>query len=110
MFKKVFSLWWPDEQILSEPGVSGLEGSCRLLGYPGAVAWPVLVRDLSVDSARLMLHRRIEAETLLVLDLDGAFPRRLIAQVSQCTPQAGGWLAVCDLVERLCEEELLQLA
>ena len=93
-------------------------GSCGLIdtsavgqGDPDSEEmWPLVIRDLSVGGAGVLLARRFELGTELVIELSAGLdapPRRLPARVVRVVPEkAGHWVHGCAFAKKLSEEEL----
>jgi DNA-binding response OmpR family regulator len=75
--------------------------------------WWGRLRDVSVSGVRLLLNRRFEPGTLLVLDVPGSVGEdghQLFACVVRVAPGAGGgWELGCTFTQRLTENELRAL-
>lgn len=91
-----------------------LKGQCRPSGHAFSTGvWPVNVRDISVSGIALVLSRRFEPGTILVVELldqkeqvSQIFLVR-VARVEQLADRA--WLLGCTLARRLDENELKAL-
>jgi serine/threonine protein kinase len=72
--------------------------------------WPATVEDLSSSGLALVLARRVERGTILVVDLEGANGRTvksLQAKVVRLQARGfGQWLVGCQLLEPLSPEEV----
>jgi hypothetical protein len=72
--------------------------------------WPATVEDLSSSGLALVLARRVERGTILVVDLEGADGRTvksLQAKVVRLQARGfGQWLVGCQLLEPLSPEEV----
>jgi hypothetical protein len=90
-----------------------LEGVCRPLAGAGGSSWPAEIRDLSAGGVGLLLGRRFERGTNLLVEVR---PRRreaqrtLLARVVPVEPSAGqGWSVGCQLTQGFSGEELMEL-
>lgn len=76
----------------------------------GEACLPAGVQDISRDGISLVLHRPIEPETLINVELQGEMlklPRVLLARVTHVTPRhSGHWLVGCEFVLGLTDDEL----
>ena len=72
--------------------------------------WPARIRDISLRGVGLLLSRRFERGTILVIELQGTgkiCERMLIARVVHTTPHdAGDWIVGCEFINPLGEEDL----
>jgi serine/threonine protein kinase len=73
--------------------------------------WPLVVRDVSLGGVGVLLARRFEPGTELVIELGGGQPdvppRKLQTRVVRVEPEvAGHWLHGCVFVTPLTEDEL----
>jgi hypothetical protein len=77
------------------------------------LSWPGKVRDVSAAGIGLILSRRFEPSTCLVIDLPTPGPRppdTLLALVLYCTPLPHRqWLLGCAFATELSEDELQRL-
>ncbi len=91
----------------------GLEAFCRSVAAVKDDPWPARVRDLSSGSIGLLLTRRFEPGTLLVIELEKkthSLTHTLVARVVHATAQnGGGWMVGCTLANRIAEDDLQAL-
>jgi hypothetical protein len=84
------------------------------LGKGQDVCLVARVRDLSCDGIGLGLTQAVAPGTILNVELQGTdrqLPCFLLARVKHITPQADDtWLAGCQFVRRLTEDELQALS
>lgn len=95
----------------SEDGF-GLDNSCRPIGTERTEAWAACVRDLSTGGMGLILNRRFEPGTLLVVDLqdaEQAAHRTLLVRVARVHKEGQIWLLGCEFIHKMTEQELLAL-
>ena len=77
--------------------------------------WPARVRDLSSGSIGLLLTRRFEPGTLLVIELekkkqDQSLSHTLVGRVVHATQNSnGGWMLGCTLANKIAEDDLQDL-
>ncbi len=88
-----------------------LEGQCRPMdSLQLSAAWPVTIRDVSAGGFQLLLSRRFEPGTLLVVDVhdgQGQATRMLLARVVRVTSLAKGrWILGCTFTVPLTPEDL----
>ena len=90
--------------------VRNLAAFCQLLtAESNAIWWQGVTRDISTGGLGLVVNYRLLPGKLLAIQLEGV-PRRLLARVLHATRQAdGGWIAGCELISQLTEEELCAL-
>lgn len=86
-------------------------GRCRPVQTPGAVApWPARIWDVSGGGVALILDRRFEAGTLLMIecpDDNGTATDRLLARVLHALElRDNRWFLGCRLMDELEEEEV----
>ena len=91
--------------------VCQLEGQCRPMdSMQLSAAWPVTIRDLSATGLQLLLSRRFEPGTLLVVDVhdnQGQATRMLLARVIRVASLAKGrWILGCTFTVPLTPEDL----
>ena len=91
-----------------------LEGQCRPVENPQvAAAWPATVLDISCGGFQLLLSRRFEPGTLLVVDVHdpaGHATRMLVARVARVTTLTRGrWIHGCAFSVPLTAEDLESL-
>lgn len=89
---------------------AGLEASCRSVTSVKDDPWPARVRDLSSGSIGLVLTRRFEPGTLLVIELENkeqSLNHTLVGRVVRATAQnSGAWMLGCTLANRIAEDDL----
>jgi hypothetical protein len=88
-----------------------LEGQCRPMdSLQLSAAWPVTIRDICAGGCQLLLSRRFEPGTLLVIDvLDGHNQpaRMLLARVVRVASLARGrWILGCTFTVPLTSDDL----
>jgi PilZ domain-containing protein len=88
-----------------------LEGQCRPMdSLQLSAAWPVSIRDMSRSGFQLLLSRRFEPGTLLVVDVhdaEGQATRMLLARVVRVSSLAKGrWVLGCTFTVPLTPEDL----
>jgi hypothetical protein len=74
--------------------------------------WPARIRDISLHGVGLLLSRRFEVGTILVIELQGTAKvceRMMIARVAHATPHEGEWVMGCQFINPLSEDELKEL-
>jgi len=91
-----------------------LEGQCRPVVNPQvAAAWPATILDISCGGFQLLLSRRFEPGTLLVVDVHdaaGQATRMLVARVARVTSLVRGrWVHGCAFSVPLSAEDLASL-
>jgi len=87
--------------------------TCRPLTVAGPCTWPAIVRDVSVHSVTVQLHRRFERGTILSLTVADAQGDDLsfVAVVEQVQQrEAVNWLLRCRFIGKVSVEELAALA
>ncbi len=88
----------------------GLRGVCRPLVGSGGAGWPAEIRDVSAEGVGLLVNRRFECGTTLVVEVRTRrpeAPRTLLARVQRVEPDAKhGWLVGCRLAQALSAQEL----
>lgn len=93
----------------------GLEAYCRSVASVKDDPWPARVRDLSSGSIGLLLTRRFEPGTLLVIELekkkqDQSLSHTLVGRVVHATQNSnGGWMLGCTLANKIAEDDLQDL-
>ena len=88
-----------------------LEGQCRPVAHAHlAAAWPATIRDLSASGFQLLLSRRFEQGTLLVVDVQdptGHATRMLVARVVRVSSLVRGrWILGCAFTVPLTPDDL----
>jgi hypothetical protein len=90
-----------------------MEGACRPLGSERRTRWKAKLTDVSALGVGLLLSRRFEPGTILLLDLRGttaASPRRLLMRVVRVRAQGQlQWLVGCQLATALKPAEMQEL-
>lgn len=91
-----------------------LEGQCRpVQSSHMAAAWPATILDVSSSGFQLLLSRRFEQGTLLVVDVHdaaGQATRMLVARVARVTSLTRGrWIHGCAFSVPLTAEDLESL-
>lgn len=91
----------------------GIEAFCRSVAAVKDDPWPARVRDLSTGSIGLVLTRRFEPGTLLVIELEKkahGLSHTLVGRVVHATAQNnGGWMVGCTLANKIAEDDLQAL-
>jgi hypothetical protein len=90
----------------------GIEAFCRSVAAVKDDPWPARVRDLSSGSIGLVLTRRFEPGTLLVIELEkkaANLSHTLVGRVVHATAQTNGWMIGCTLANKLAEDDLQAL-
>jgi hypothetical protein len=91
----------------------GIEAFCRSVAAVKDDPWPARVRDLSSGSIGLLLTRRFEPGTLLVIELEKkaqSLSHTLVGRVVHATQySAGGWMVGCTLANKIAEDDLQAL-
>jgi hypothetical protein len=75
----------------------------------GDLRWPTKVRDISATGIGLLVSRRFEPGTILVVEMQGDPPvgeRLLLARVVHTTSAGGEWLVGCEFINPLSDDEL----
>jgi serine/threonine protein kinase len=89
------------------------DGFCQTLQGKKAGCWEAVIRDVSADGMGLILGRRFEPRTVLVLELNPTADlpaRRVLVRVVRAAPlPPGRWLLGCDFGVRLNEDEVNSL-
>jgi serine/threonine protein kinase len=89
----------------------GLDTSCRPLGGERRTRWKARVTDLSAMGIGLLLSRRFEPGTVLLLEVRGAGAsvRRLVVRVARVQQQGPRWSIGCQLGTNLTPLDLQEL-
>lgn len=91
----------------------GLEAFCRSVAAVKDDPWPARVRDLSSGSIGLLLTRRFEPGTLLVIELEKkaqSLSHTLVGRVVNATQSSGGsWSLACTLANKIADDDLQAL-
>ena len=89
------------------------ENSCRPITATQKDAWGATVRDLSTIGMGLVVSRRFELGTLLIVDLEDADhtsrSSMLVRVVRISQESKASWLLGCAFTTKLTESELLSL-
>ncbi len=89
---------------------SSMEGSCRAVGRAKESEWPLRIHDVSADGIGLLLGRRFEPRSVLLVEVSdrtGGPCRRLLVRVVRAAPLPGKtWLVGCIFARRLAHEDL----
>jgi serine/threonine protein kinase len=88
-----------------------LESSCLPIGGEADKPWKARIKDISARGIGLLMTRRFEPGTVLLLELQGEprplGPSRLLVRVMRVKEQSGRqWLVGCQLAYKLCPSEL----
>ena len=88
-----------------------LEGQCRPMdSLQLSAAWPVTIRDIGAGGCQLLLSRRFEPGTLLVVDVhdgQGQPARMMLARVVRVASLARGrWILGCAFSVPLTPDDL----
>jgi serine/threonine protein kinase len=100
-----------DERRVSVRFSSKQDSSCAPLGGERACRWPAKIQDISSTGLSLLLGRRFEPGTLLLLQPEGgedpSLPQTLLVRVRNARSQPRRkWLLGCTFARRLSEEEV----
>lgn len=91
----------------------GLEAHCRSVAAVKDDPWPARVRDLSAGSIGLLLTRRFEPGTLLVIELEhkeSSLSHTLVGRVVHASQSTNGsWMLGCTLANKIAEDDLQAL-
>jgi hypothetical protein len=75
-----------------------------------SAAWPVTIRDICSGGFQLLLSRRFEPGTLLVVDIhdsQGQATRMVLARVVRVTSLARGrWILGCSFTSPMTQDDL----
>jgi hypothetical protein len=92
---------------------SSLGGSCRAVGPAKESEWPLRIQDVSVDGIALVMGRRFEPRSVLLVEVSdpkGERCRQLLVRVVRAAPLADKtWLVACVFAHRLEKEDLENL-
>jgi len=97
---------------VKRPKPVGLEAFCRSVASVKDDPWPARVRDLSSGSIGLLLTRRFEPGTLLVIELEKksqSMSHTLVGRVVHATQTGGSWMLGCTLANKIAEDDLQAL-
>ncbi len=87
-----------------------LDAACQPVSGRAGHSWTAQVKNLSTSGVGLVLDRRFERGTILVLDLQGPggdLARTVLARVVHVTPQGEkGWLLGCAFTSELDDDDL----
>jgi hypothetical protein len=91
----------------------GVEAFCRSVAAVKDDPWPARVRDISSGSIGLLLTRRFEPGTLLVIELEKkeqSLSHTLVGRVVHAAQSNnGGWMVGCTLANKIAEDDLQAL-
>jgi eukaryotic-like serine/threonine-protein kinase len=93
---------------------SKAEGACSAIGAERRPRWRARIKDISTAGIAILVHRRFEPGTVLILNVQGQGalrPRQLLmraVRVARTAPRE--WLIGCTLVHKLTEEAVKELA
>jgi hypothetical protein len=97
----------------SDPESFSLDNSCRPITAPQREAWSATVRDLSTGGMGIVINRRFEPGTLLIVELEDAehtSSRSLLVRVVRAAQEARDcWFHGCAFTTKMTESELLGL-
>lgn len=99
----------PEERRTRDRYTCDLKSSCKPIEAQTATAWPAKIRDVSATGVRLMMFRRFEPGTLLVLELQdttGAARMFLACVVRVARQMRGRWSLGCALDVELDDKDL----
>jgi hypothetical protein len=87
------------------------EGQCKPVGnLHNSSSWPVTLQDISQGGFQLVMSRRFEPGTLLVVEVNAPqqdSPRMFLGRVVRVTmPAKGRWVLGCALSAPLAKEDL----
>src|SRR5262245_45904741 len=86
------------------------DATCHLVAAVGDSCWPARVVDLSTTGVRLLLRRRFEPESHVLVELANGrrvFSRALLMRVAHVEPAAdGAYLLGGEFARRLSHDEL----
>jgi hypothetical protein len=105
----------PEDERRADPRYRcALEQQCQPLGAgPSGEHWRGYVRDISTGGARVILGRRFEVGTVLMLamsSVSGTHSQRLLARVVRLSEEATGqWSLGCTFTRPLAPEDLQDL-
>ena len=90
------------------------EGQCKPVGnLHCSSSWPATVQDVSQNGFQLLMSRRFEPGTLLVVEVDlpqADCPRMFLGRVVRVAmPVKGRWVLGCALSAPLAKDELSTL-
>jgi serine/threonine protein kinase len=89
---------------------SSLEGSCRVVGTGKESEWPLRIHDISADGIALLLGRRFEPRSVLLVEVSSNTDvqcRFLLVRVIRAAPMQGKtWLVGCVFAHRLGKEDV----
>jgi PilZ domain len=90
----------------------GIEAFCRSVAAVKDDPWPARVRDLSSGSIGLILTRRFEPGTLLVIELEkktANLSTTLVGRVVHATAEKNAWAIGCTLANKIADDDLQAL-
>ncbi len=95
------------------PDGFGTENTCRPVTAKPDESWSALVRDLSTGGLGLLVNRRFEPGTLLIVDVQDAeqtISRSMLVRVVHAVREKdNAWALGCSFPTPLSEAELLSL-
>jgi PilZ domain len=87
--------------------------SCHLVAAVGETYWPARVLDISTTGVRLLLRRRFDLESRVLVELANgsrAFARALVMRVAHVEQQPdGSYLLGGEFARRLSHDEVMAL-
>lgn len=91
----------------------GLEAFCRSVAAVKDDPWPARVREIKTGSISLLLTRRFEPGTLLVIELEKkaqSLSHTLVGRVHHAAMSTNGsWELGCTLANKIAEDDLQAL-
>jgi hypothetical protein len=91
----------------------GVEAFCRSVAAVKDDPWPARVRELKTGSISLLLTRRFEPGTLLVIELEKkalSLSHTLVGRVAHAAMSSNGsWELGCTLANKIAEDDLQAL-
>jgi hypothetical protein len=97
------------ERRTSTRYASGLDATLQPVMARDGSPWVGQVLNISRCGLGILLNRRFEPRTLLVVELENAEPhasRTVLARVVHITPHEAGWLLGCALTAELDDDDL----
>lgn len=100
-------------KTLSKRKLVGLEAYCRSVAAVKDDPWPARVREIKSGSISLLLTRRFEPGTLLVIELENkeqSLSHTLVGRVHKAALSSNGsWELGCTLASKIAEDDLQAL-
>src|SRR5262249_3958519 len=101
----------PQDRRLATRRPSNQDTFCQPVGArrAGDWRWPTKIRDISATGISLLLSRRFEPGTILVVEAQSTSPgedRLFLARVIHTTPQGGEWVVGCEFVNPPSDDEV----